>query len=85
MSCAMGLIALGVGYLVLLSANKEKEGIRLLGQAIGILIMIGAVASSICGASKCSHHGYGKGDCDMMSKGAPMCPIGHAKEAVEQQ
>ncbi len=85
MSCAMALVALGVGYLVLLNANKEKEGIKLLGQVIAILIMIGAVASSICAASKCGHGGYGKGECAMMSKGAPMCPISHAKEAAAEQ
>ena len=79
MSCAMGLVALGVGYLVYLNANKEKEGLKLLGQVIGILIMIGAVMSSICGASKCMRGGH----CSM-SKGVPMCPISHAGEAQEQ-
>ena len=75
MSCAMGLIALGVGYLVLLSANKEKEGVKLLGQVIGILIMIAAVLSSLCMASKCGRKGYG----------APMCPISQAKLAAPQE
>ena len=85
MSCAMGLIAMGVGYLVILNANREKEGLKLLGQVIGILIMIGAVLSSVCAASKCGRGGYSKGGCPTMSKGAPMCPISHAKEAAEQQ
>ena len=71
MSCAMALIALGVGYLVFLNANKEKEGLKLLGQAIGILIMIGAVLSSVCHASKCMR----KGECFMSKSGAPMCPL----------
>ena len=79
MSCALALIALGVGYMVVLSANKEKEGFKLLGQVIGILIMVGSVLSSIC-AAKCSHDG----SCPMMSKSAPMCPINHAKEAPQE-
>lgn len=65
MNCAMALVALGVGYLVLLQANREKEGVKLLGQVVAILIMIGAVASSICAA---------KGSCGKSGK-APMCPI----------
>ncbi len=69
MSCAMGLVALGVGYLVLLQANKEKEGLRILGQAIGILIMIGAVISSLC-AAKCKS----SKECSLSGK-APMCPL----------
>ena len=74
MSCGVGLIALGVGYLVLLSAYKEKEGLRLLGQVIGILIMIGAVASVMC-AAKHKMDSCGKGK-------APMCPFS-AKAASE--
>ena len=70
MSCALALVALGVGYMVLLHANKEKEGLKILGQVIAILIMIGAAASSLC-AAKC------KMDGDYRGKGskAPMCPI----------
>ena len=84
MSCALGLIALGVGYMVFVNANKEKEGLKILGQAIGIVIMIGAVLSSVCAASKCSHRGYGKGECAMSAKSAPICPMsGHMKEASE--
>ena len=79
MSCAMGLIALGVGYLVLLSANREKEGVKLLGQVIGIIIMIAAVLSSLCVASKCMK----RGECHM-SKGAPMCPVSQAKLASQE-
>jgi hypothetical protein len=70
MSCAMSLIALGVGYLVLLQANKEKEGLRILGQALGILIMIAAVLSSLCAVSKCGMKGGYRG-----FEKAPMCPV----------
>ena len=77
MSCAMGLVALGVGYLVLLQANREKEGLKLLGQAIGILIMIGAVASSLCAVKGKCHDGYSK------SGKAPMCPFSGKHQAEE--
>ena len=65
MSCAVSLIALGIGYLVFVQAAKEKEGMKLLGQIIGIVVMIGALASGFY-AAKCKHGGYGK---------APMCPF----------
>lgn len=81
MSCALALIALGVGYMVFLSANREKEGLKILGQVIGILIMIGAVMSTLCSMSKCMR----KGHCSMSSSGAPMCPVSKpAKEAPQQ-
>ncbi len=81
MGCAMGLVALGVGYLVLLSANREKEGVKLLGQAIGIFIMVAAFLSSVCMAMKC-----GKGECGMSGHGkAPMCPVsGRMMEKAEE-
>ena len=69
MGCALGLIALGVGYLVLLQANKEKKNLKLLGQAIGVLIMIAAVLSAVC-AARCKM----SGDCPLSGK-APMCPF----------
>ena len=68
MSCAVGLIALALGYGVFLQASKEKEGLRLLGQVIGIAVMIGAVLSGFC-AAKYKMMGPG---CPMSSK-APMC------------
>ena len=74
MSCGVGLIALGVGYLVFSNAMKEKEGLKLLGQVIGILIMIGAIVSSLC-IAKCKMMG---GACPMSGK-AMMCPVGGEK------
>ncbi len=87
MSCAMGLIALGVGYLVFLSASREKEGLKLLGQVIGITVMIAAVLSIVCASAKCMKKGdysMGKGSCPMVSKAAPMCPLS-AKGGDEPQ
>ena len=52
MYCTVGLIALAAGYLVLLQASKEKKRLKLLGQLIGILVMVGAVLSVFC-AAKC--------------------------------
>ncbi len=86
MGCAIALVALGVGYLVLLQANKEKEGLKILGQAIGIIILIGAVMSSLCSVAKCMKGGHGCADkkaCSMMAKGA-MCPVGKVAEAPAQ-
>jgi hypothetical protein len=68
MGCALALIALGTGYLVLLNANKEKEGLKLLGQVIAILIIVGSVASALCSSMKCGKGGYG------LAKGG-MCPV----------
>ena len=73
MRCTTALIALGLGYVVLLQANKEKEGLKLLGQAIGILIMVGAIVTSLY-AAKCKMGGFGKGG---------MCPFS-GKMASEQ-
>lgn len=89
MGCAMSLIALGVGYLVLLNANKEKEGLKLLGQAIGIIIMVAALMTAICVAKSCMKGGScgmsEKKMCHMTSGGAPMCPVsGKSVEAVEK-
>ena len=80
MHCAVALLALGVGYLVLLQANKEKEGLKLLGQVIAIVIMLGALMSSICAAK----HKM-MGDCKGGGK-APMCPLsGKMMDSQAQQ
>ena len=72
---APGLVALGVGYLVYVTASKEKEGAKLLGQVIGIFVMIAAVLSVVCA----SMHGMHKDRCSMMEKGS--CPFAaHAEE-----
>ena len=88
MSCAVALIALGVGYLVYLHACKEKEGVKLLGQVIGIFVMIAAVMSFMCSAAKCVRkggHGWDKDNCPMMSSKAPMCPLGGKMEHESQE
>ena len=39
------LIALGVGYAVLYLAKREEKGMRLLGLAIGTLIIVSVIAN----------------------------------------
>ncbi len=69
MSVALALIALALGYKVFVDASKEKEGIRLLGQAIGILVMVGAILFAACATIKCAY----KSGCPTMSKSS--CPM----------
>ena len=57
-SCLLVLITLAAGYFVLVKANKEAKGLRLLGLAIATLI-IGAAL--LLGTFKLLHCGsYGK-------------------------
>ncbi|MBI3251975.1 MAG: hypothetical protein HYZ52_01470 [Candidatus Omnitrophica bacterium] len=73
MFIAGGLIALGVGYLVYTGAGKEKEGVKLLGQAIGIFVMIAAALSIVCGAMRCAYLKAAGGCPTMASRGG--CPM----------
>ena len=68
MSCAISLIALGVGYMVFLNASKEKGNIRQIGRIIGAVIIVLSILSGIYMA-KCKMD-----TCSMYGK-APMCPI----------
>jgi len=76
MHVALGLIALALGYLVFVNASKEKEGIKLLGQVIGIVVMIAALLVMMCGVMKCAYK-YGGGiGCPMKSaQVAKVCPL----------
>lgn len=82
MCVAISLVALALGYKVFADANKEKEGIKFLGQVIGIVVMLAALVSIACGAAKCMN----RSDCSMMSKSncAMMaktnCPMHAAEE-----
>ena len=81
MGCAIGLVALGIGYLVLLNANKEKEGLKVLGQAIGILIMVVSVLMGLCAMKKCIKGG----SCGSYSS-SMMCPVsGKNLESAQTQ
>ena len=77
MRSAVALIALVLGYKSYVDACREKEGIKLLGQVIGIFVMIAAVLSLVCGAVKCFSRGadcpFSKKNGSMMSKAN--CPM----------
>ena len=75
MHSAIALIALALGYKVFADAHKEKEGLKLLGQIIGIVVMLAAVLCILCGAAKCMY----KSQCSLMSKTG--CPLIAAKTA----
>lgn len=78
----ISLIALALGYKVYVDAGKEKEGVKILGQAIGVFVMIAAVLVTLmgfCPKYRDGKHGWGhcgKGrasvDCPMKKK---MCPM----------
>ena len=82
MYVAISLVALALGYRVFADANKEKEGIRLLGQVIGIVVMLAALVSIAYGAAKCMN----RSNCSMMSKSnyamtaKTNCPMHAAEE-----
>ena len=69
MHVAISLVALALGYKVFADAHKEKEGLKLLGQVIGIVVMLAALLSVVCGATKCMGHS----GCPVMAKSA--CPM----------
>ena len=65
MMVSVSLIALGTGYIVYVAASKEKEGMKMLGQVIGVVVMVAAVLSAVCGAARCASK---SGACPMMAK-----------------
>lgn len=76
MYVGLGLIALALGYQVFVNASKEKEGVKLLGQVIGIVVMIAAVLMVACGVMKCAYKYGGGMGCPMKSAMvAKVCPL----------
>ena len=74
MMVSLGLIALGTGYIVYVNASREKEGLKLLGQVIGIVVMVAALGSVICGAARCAYKNSGStSQCPIMAK--MNCPM----------
>ena len=73
MKIVLALVALVLGYRAFLDASKEKEGVKLLGQVIGIFVMIVALLAFVCGVMKClGGDGYGKGYCPFSKGGGTM-------------
>ena len=87
MHAAVALVALALGYKVFADAHREKDGLKLLGQIVGVAVMVAAVLCLLCGVAKCiSRLDCPKTKCMMMSKGEncpipggttkPACPMG---------
>ena len=76
MHMAIALIALALGYKVFVDAQKEKSGLKRLGEIIGAVVMIAAFVCVLHGAAKCR----GSLGCSMASKtataGCPMMGMG---------
>ncbi len=66
MFASLSLIALVLGYKVFVDASKEKEGLKILGQGIGVLVMVGSVALLLLGSCP-KYGGYFKRGYSMMS------------------
>jgi hypothetical protein len=77
MGMGVGLVALALGYLVYVSAMKEKGGIKVLGQAIGLVVMIAATFCFACSMMKCASKAgcpiFPK--CDKSMSGKMTCPV----------
>ena len=58
------LISLSVGYFVFLYASKEKKDLKVLGRAVGIVVMLLSVAGTFF-AMKCK---IDKSSCPLMAK-----------------
>lgn len=70
MKIAIALIALALGYKVFTEAAKEKEGLKLLGQVIGVFVMILSLLLTLCGIVMMMNCPY-KDISDMKGK----CPL----------
>ena len=78
MGIGLSLIALVLGYKLFVEAHKEKEGLKILGQVIGIFVMIAAFLAVLCGTMKCMAKAY----CPMDYNKAN-CPISRALCAMK--
>ena len=70
MKIAIALIALTLGYKVFTEASKEKDGLKLLGQTIGVFVMVLSLLLTLCGISmmmNCYHNDFSglKGKCPL--------------------
>lgn len=48
MSVALCLMALSLGYLAFYQASHAKEGLKILGQTIGVIVMIISALTAAC-------------------------------------
>ncbi len=82
MSTALCLIALCLGYIVYVNAVREKEGLRILGQVIGIVVMLAAVGGFLCSTMHRMKRDY-DGGCMMGQK--MNCPLSAAKMDMDKK
>lgn len=75
MHCSISLIVLALGYLVLAQAYKEKGSLKVLGQAVGVIVVIGAIVSILFMSMKCAGM-----SCPVM-KG--YCPMPHSAHSMK--
>ena len=78
MHIGITLVSLSLGYLTYVQATKEKEGLRILGQVVGIFVILASIAGFICGVTKCVK----KGMCSMPMK--MNCPISGPNQPAAQ-
>ncbi|GEM_PF-1205385 len=80
MGTALALVALCLGYLVFQSASKDKEGLKLLGQIIGIAVMVLALLCAVCATMKC----ISKSGCPLGKKSGygQVCPMKPQMESM---
>jgi len=92
MCTAVALIALSLGCKVFVDAQKEKKGLKRLGEIVGAVVMIVAFVCVLHGVAKCGR----SSQCSMISKGMnclmsdtgtaaattakPTCPMGRASD-----
>lgn len=68
--CLLALITLAAGYIVLVKANKETQGLKTLGIIIGTIIIAGTLLISACRVACCIK----LGECPIL-KGSLSCPF----------
>lgn len=73
MAIALYLIAVALGYKMLIDALKEKSIVRLVGIVLGIFVLVMATAASLCALTKsmsmgCPLTGMAKGFCPVVDK-----------------
>lgn len=71
----ISLIALALGYKVYVDAGKEKEGAKILGQAIGVFVMIAAVLVTLMGFCPKYRHGKTGWNCAEKDRTTVDCPM----------
>ena len=76
MSISLCLIAPAPGYIVVLQSSKEKEGLKVLGQAVGSVVMITAFLAALCCAAQAVGYKTSSGGWAGMS-----CPVGGPAKA----